>query len=76
MKWYWKVRIYDARGHYWPAEIATNRTLQEIDDFQDFYKMLTGCKMLLEGMSEEPSDAAIATIQEAFEGLWMPKKAV
>lgn len=52
MKWYWKVRIYSTDGQYAFAEIVTDRILQQIDSIQDAYRQLTGCKMLLEGMSE------------------------
>lgn len=54
MKWYWKVRCYVHNGGYHIRQIATDRNLLEIDIIQDFYKTFTGCKMLLEGMSEEP----------------------
>lgn len=58
MKWYWKARIYNSNGSYAHVEITTNRDLREIDAIQDFYKELTGEKMLLEGMSETPSNLA------------------
>lgn len=75
MNWYWQVRIYDKSGHYWHGEIKTGRDLKEIDTIQDFYKTLTGCKMLLEGMSGQPSKE-IAHIQTAFEGLWLSEAAL
>jgi len=34
--------------------MVTSKELCEIDIIQDFYQTLTGCKMLLEGMSEIP----------------------
>ena len=52
MNWYWKVRIYSPNGQYAFAEIMTERRLEQIDAVQDAYKQLTGCRMLLEGMSE------------------------
>lgn len=52
MRWYWKVRIYSPNGQYAFAEIVTDRILSDIDAIQDAYKQLTGCKMLLESMSE------------------------
>jgi hypothetical protein len=70
MNWYWKVRIYDSAGGYWHAEVKTIRDLNEINTIQDFYKELTGCKMLLEGMSDK-TNPHIATIKQAFEGLWL-----
>lgn len=54
MHWYWKVRIYAPDGNYAFAEIKTERTLDAIDAVQDAYLALTGCKMLLEGMSDIP----------------------
>jgi len=70
MNWYWKVRIYNKAGGYWHGQIATAQNLQEIDSIKDFYEVLTGCKMLLEGMSER-EDACTGSIQDAFEGLWL-----
>lgn len=69
MHWYWHVRIYNKRGNYWHGQVVTGRDLQEIDGIQDFYFVLTGCKMLLEGMSEREFEG-VAPIQESFEGLW------
>jgi len=68
MKWYWKVRIYAPNGSYIITQIATNRTLDEINCIQDFYFELTGCKMLLEGMSETDS-VELISINEAFHRL-------
>jgi hypothetical protein len=69
MHWYWRVRIYNKAGHYWHGQIITGRNLREIDGIQDFYAVLTGCKMLLEGMSEQ-EDPNLGNIQDAFMGLW------
>jgi hypothetical protein len=69
MNWYWHVRIYNKAGQYWRGEIVTGRNLREIDGIQDFYLALTGCKLLLEGMSEQPNPN-VASIEEAFLGLW------
>lgn len=69
MNWYWHVRIFNKEGKYWHGQIITDRNLREIEGYQDFYAMLTGCKMLIEGMSEQPNDN-IGTIHEAFHGLW------
>lgn len=69
MHWYWKVRIYNKKGTYWHAQIITARELKEIDAMQDFYFTLTGCKMLIEGMSET-EDPHHDLLQEAFEGIW------
>lgn len=71
MKWYWRVRIYNQKGDYWHGQVVTGRDSQEIDIIQDFYRTLTGCKMLLEGMSEQPFEN-VCSIQVAFEGLWRP----
>jgi hypothetical protein len=69
MNWFWRVRIYNRAGDYWHGEIVTSRDLREIDIIQDFYKTLTGCKMLLEGM-RETADGDIAPINASFLGLW------
>jgi hypothetical protein len=68
MNWYWKVRIYQRDGHYYFGEIKTNRTLIEIDTIQDFYREMTECKMLLEGMSK--TSFGILPISEAFQMCW------
>jgi hypothetical protein len=68
MRWYWKVRIYRDDGHYYFGEIITERRLDAIDTIQDFYLAMTGCKMLLEGMSE--SSFGIESIAFAFTGCW------
>jgi len=54
MNWYWTVRIYRPDGNYSHVVVKTGRDLREIDTIEDFYRHLTGCKMLLEGMSEIP----------------------
>lgn len=72
MLWYWKVRIHNKDGHYWHGQVTTGRDLKEIDAIQDAYWMLTGCKMLLEGMSEREFENTV-TLQEAFDGLWMQR---
>jgi hypothetical protein len=69
VSWWWHVRIYNKEGHYWHGQICTGRDLKEIDGIQDFYFTLTGCKMLLEGMSEREFEG-VSLIQESFEGLW------
>lgn len=69
MNWYWHVRIYNKAGGYWHGQVKTGRNLQEIDAIQDFYATLTGCKMLLEGMSEARC-RNLADISDAFSGLW------
>lgn len=69
MHWYWHVRIYNKAGRYWHAQITTGRDLKEIDGIQDFYWTLTGCKMLLEGMSEQ-ENSNLSGIQDAFAKLW------
>lgn len=70
MNWFWKVRIYDRDGHYWHGQIETGRDLAEIDAIQDFYKSLTGCKMLIEGMRDS-RDPDVCSIGESFTGLWL-----
>ena len=70
MNWYWRVRIYNYEGHYWHAQVVTRRELRQIDDIQDFYANLTGCKMLIEGMGETKFEG-VALPQEAFKGLWL-----
>lgn len=69
MHWWWHVRIYNKAGNYWHGQICTDRNLREIDAIQEFYHTLTGCKMLLEGMSEREFEG-VSLIQESFEGLW------
>ena len=69
MKWYWRVRLYNLAGMYWHCQVETGRDLQEIDTVKDFYEALTGCKMLLEGMSEGPTE--LESIKTAFKGLWV-----
>lgn len=68
MNWYWRVRIYNG-DHYWIGQIVTGRDLSEIDVIQAAYEEMTGFRMLLEGMSETEHDG-VASIQEAFLGLW------
>jgi hypothetical protein len=69
MKWYWKVRIYRPDGRYVQCEVVTPQELCHIDKWQDYYLELTGCKMLLEGMSEQ-SWAGLPTITNGFSKLW------
>lgn len=72
MNWFWKVRIYNSADTYWYGQVKTTRDLCEIDAIQDFYKTLTGCKMLIEGMSENPFKEAYE-ISDAFANLWRIK---
>ncbi len=72
MNWFWKVRLYRPDGFYWYSQIKTGRKLREIDHIQDFYKALTGCKMLTEGMSDVPFKN-IDEIGVAFAELWSTK---
>lgn len=69
MKWYWKVRIYNRTGQYAQACVETEREIFAIDRIQDFYKDLTGCKMLLEGMSES-WPTGVGRIGDMFNILW------
>jgi hypothetical protein len=69
MKWYWKVRIYNTSGQYAHACVETERDLAHIDLIQDTYKVMTNCKMLLEGMSEEWFEG-VGHLQNAFFILW------
>jgi len=69
MHWHWKVRIYNSAGAYGIGQIAVARDLAAIDCIQDFYKALTGHKLLLEGMSEQEF-AGVKPIREVFEILW------
>jgi hypothetical protein len=71
--WYWKVRIYAPSGQYAFGQIRTARDLRYIDRIQDFYLELTGCKMLREGMGEQPFEN-VAGIDEAFDVLWKNKR--
>ena len=54
MNWYWKVHCYTPQGGYHTRQIKTTFALHEIDLISDFYHDLTGCRILLEGMSGEP----------------------
>lgn len=69
MNWHWKVRIHNASGHYGMAQFSTGRELRCVDEAQDFYFTLTGCKMLLEGMSEHPFEN-VPDLCEVFNILW------
>lgn len=69
MNWYWKVRVYNTNGFYGTSQIKTGRNLEEINVIQDFYKELTGCKMLLEGMSEIPYEN-ISYTKDIFQMIW------
>lgn len=71
MNYYWKVRLYRSDGNYWICQIKTGRNLQEINVIQDFYLSLTGAKMLLEGMAEEPYNCG--TPNQAFNGMLRDK---
>lgn len=70
MNWYWRVRIYNTESNYFYCQIMTDRVLSQIEAIQDFYATMTGCKILLEGMSERPFEGII-TIQETFKNLWI-----
>ncbi len=67
MKWYWRVRMQSAKGTYCIVQIETAQNLDHISVIQDFYHSLTGCKMILEGMSETPYD--LLTPNEAFNNI-------
>lgn len=67
MKWYWKVRCYRPQGDYYICELETERRLEQIDVIQDFYLAFTGCRMILEGMSEE--SFKIAPVSHAFQSM-------
>lgn len=69
MHWYWKVRIYNTAGDYAIVQIATPSSLRHIDIIEDFYKELTGCKMLFEGMSQQPYDNMLP-LKEGFDIIW------
>jgi len=69
MNWHWKVRLIGKTGQYNICQLPTGRNLSEIDAFQDFYLRLTGCKMLLEGMSEREYPD-IPLISHSFQVLW------
>ena len=68
MKWHWKVRLYRDNGDYYHANVVTDRDLEQINTIQDFYLAMTGCKMLLEGMSETPF--VCPSLPDAFSGCW------
>ncbi len=68
MKWYWKVRLYHPGGHYAIGQISTGEGTREIDAYTDFYHQLTGCKAILEGMSQQAY--VCLSIQDAFATIW------
>ena len=70
MKWHWTVRIYNDFGQYAITSIATNRDLKEIDAIQDAYLKMTGCKMLLVGMSESPNPGLLRVDGFGFSAIW------
>lgn len=65
---YWHVRIYHKSGQYAHTQIKTGDNTHEIDAIQDFYKELTGCRMLLEGM--QTSEFNTISLNDAFNMLW------
>lgn len=69
MKWHWKIRIYNSRGHYAIGQIALDKKLELIDSFQDTYEAMTGCRCLLEGMSERPHEG-VEELVVAFKAIW------
>lgn len=69
MKWHWKIRIYNNKGHYCIGQIATDCNLDLIDNIQDFYEGMTGCRMILEGMSEQPYDG-VSELSHVFHCIW------
>lgn len=71
MKWYWKVRCYTPKGSYYHCIIETDEVLHDIDIIQDFYKSFTGCKMLLEGMSNMSNTTTenSLNLKHLFEGI-------
>jgi len=68
MKWYWKVRLCNPRGDYAHCEIVTDRNLIEIDVIQDFYRQLTGRRMILGGFQEQ--SYGLPTPEGAFKHLF------
>jgi hypothetical protein len=72
MNWYWRVRIYNAKGNYGGTEIMTAQNLTEIATIKEFYETLTGCKMLIEGMSQKES--TISRLENVFRTLWTEKE--
>jgi len=76
MNWYWRARIYNTEGNRCLlCQIKTSPELSEIDAIQDFYAAMTGCKILLEGMSVIP-DPDVIDMREAFNRLWQPSAIV
>lgn len=74
MHWYWKVRLYNLDGNYAHAVVRTERNTQHIDTIQAFYITMTGCKMLLEGMTDNKDlYIGVTDIHDAFKTLWRPR---
>lgn len=70
--WNWKVRIYNTAEMYGVAQLVTERDLHDIETIQEFYMNLTGHKMVIEGMSEQPYEN-IPFINGVFNTLWKAK---
>lgn len=72
MNWYWRARMYNTEGNRCLlCQIKTGSELSEIAAIQDFYAVMTGGKILLEGMSIIP-DPDVIEMCEAFVRLWRP----
>lgn len=69
MLWYWRARMYRPNGDYYTCQIPTAQNLNDIKIIQAFYTSTTGCQLLLEGMTSEPTHN-IANPLEAFTNLW------
>lgn len=68
MKYWWKIRIYNGLGQYAISQIETEEGTSEIDAYMDFYKALTGCRIMLEGMSQTKYECL--DIHAAFNVMW------
>lgn len=78
MFWYWKIRIYNSQEHYVTTWVATARKLGDIDLIQDSYLIMTGCKMSIEGMSDQRPGTEhnpwgeLTSLPQAYNMLWKP----
>lgn len=73
MHWFWQVRIHNDNGDYCTIFVKTGRNLDEINAIQDFYLEMTGCRMLLEGMSEQEPIRSKDNSLQPFHCIWRVK---
>lgn len=70
--WNWKVRIYNSNEMYGCAQIPTERDMEQIKTIQEFYEMMTGHRLVIEGMAEE-AYPSVPLLHSVFNTLWKAK---